>query len=517
MAPFLGLRGTRLLYAVAVTAGMGFTLYGVDNASLGGVISSTPFENRFRLSATGQGAVTGAYELGCFAGALLVCVFGERLSRRHVIFAATIPLMVGAAIQVSAFGVAQLTVGRVIAGVGMGGISTTVPIWQNETAPARLRGTLMCCSLSCLIVGQLVAYFAAYGLVQNYDSDLTWRVEFSLQMMAAVVLVVLLYFMPESPRFLVAHEKYDEARIVIAALLDVADDDAAVAAQIDEIARAVKLERESAAGWGDLVKRSGPGTGESRRMLTAVAIQVMQAFSGSTVISYYVTTIFEDAVGLSEHLSTLLSGFLQVWFLFASLGTWYLIEHVGRRIMFLFSATMMAVVMFLMGGLIKLDTHGAGIGAAIMVFAYQAFFTWGWMAGVWVYSSEINPLSWRTKGMGLAVALQWLFDFVLLMVTPIGIANIGYGMFFIFAIFNLAFIPFVYLFCPETAGIPLELIDDLYLPGRDPVKESVRLRSELKKRNGALRLEEAVGVGAGGAASGKAEAEDRDEVADVKA
>lgn len=75
------------------------------------------------------------------------------------------------------------------------------------------------------------------------------------------------------------------------------------------------------------------------------------------------------------------------------------------------------------------------------------------MAGVWVYSSEINPLSWRSKGMGLAVALQWLFDFVLIMVTPVGIHNIGYGMFMLFGAFNFCFIPFVYFYCPEVSWI----------------------------------------------------------------
>ncbi|WRT64586.1 uncharacterized protein IL334_001518 [Kwoniella shivajii] len=484
--PYLGLRGTKLLIAISVTAGVGFCLFGIDNAALGGVIASGPFERKYNLSPTGQGAITGAYEIGCFFGALIFSFIGENFARRIILLVSVVPLMIGTILQISSFSTAQLAVGRVIAGLGMGAITTTLPIWQNETSPAHLRGTLICASLSMLIVGQLIAYWAAYGLLDKYDTDFTWRVMFSLQGMAGVIMAGLLFVMPESPRWLLAHDQPDAARYVLSCLGDLPDDSHEVSSQLNEISKAIELERESAKGWSDLFKRSHDDQGEKRRMLTAVGIQVAQAFSGSTIISYYVTTIFQDAIGLNSHTASLLSGYLQVFFLVASFGTWWLIEHAGRRNLFLITAFGMAVVMFVMGGLIKIDTKGAGIGAAVMVFAYQALFTWGWMAGVWVYSSEICPLSWRSKGMGLAVALQWLFDFVLLMVTPIGIANIGYGMFMLFGAFNLCFIPFVYLYCPETAGVPLESIDAFYLPGLDPVKESNRIRKALNFNQGRI-------------------------------
>ncbi|KIR33045.1 monosaccharide transporter [Cryptococcus deuterogattii MMRL2647] len=494
--PYLGLRGKKLLTAISVTAGVGFCLFGIDNAALGGVISSDPFNRRFNLDPTGQGAVTGAYEIGCFFGALFFAFFGEKVARRTVLLIGCVPLLIGTVLQVATYSTAQLVVGRVVAGLAMGAITSTLPIWQNETSPPALRGTLICASLSMLIVGQLIAYWAAYGLLDKYDNDMVYRVMFSLQGMAAVLMAALLSSMPESPRFLLAHSRPDEARRVLSALADIPENDPVVTEQMEEIVRAIELESTSARNWSDLIKRGKDAQGEKRRMFTAVVIQVCQAFSGSTVISYYVTTIFQEAIGMSPHTSTLLSGYLQIFFLVCSFATWWLIEHAGRRRLFILTAFAMAVVMFIMGGLIKIDTKPTGIGAAVMVFAYQAFFTWGWMAGVWVYSSEICPLSWRSKGMGLAVALQWLFDFVLLMVTPIGIANIGYGMFMLFGAFNLCFIPFVYFYCPETAGVPLESIDTFYLPGVDPINESERLRQEIRDaRKGekeVLAMEEAI-------------------------
>ena len=91
-------------------------------------------------------------------------------------------------------------------------------------------------------------------------------------------------------------------------------------------------------------------------------------------------------------MALLMSGFLQVWFLIASFGTWYLIEHAGRRRSFIFSATGMAIVMFVLAAMLAVDTQKSGIVAAVMIFAYQAFYTWGFMGGVWVcFSFRISP------------------------------------------------------------------------------------------------------------------------------
>lgn len=169
--PYLGLRGNSLLFAISATAGMGFCLFGIEDSSLGGVISSDPCEcssvskaihyhyelfclvqNRFHLDATGQGAVTGCFEIGCFFGGLAFAFLGERYARRIVLFIATVPLLIGTVLQVATYSTGQLAAGRVVAGLGFGAITSTLPIWQNETSPAAMRGMLICASLSMLIV-----------------------------------------------------------------------------------------------------------------------------------------------------------------------------------------------------------------------------------------------------------------------------------------------------------------------------------------------------------------------------
>lgn len=138
-----GLRGRKLLVAITLTAGLGWVLYGLENGALGGVISGRPcklssvcpssqtVQARFDLSPTMQGTVTGVFMLGCFIGAMAMCLYGELLSRRHNLLFFTCFIIAGGAIQVSSFGTAQLIVGRIVAGIGMGGISSTLPIWQR--------------------------------------------------------------------------------------------------------------------------------------------------------------------------------------------------------------------------------------------------------------------------------------------------------------------------------------------------------------------------------------------------
>lgn len=185
----------------------------------------------------------------------------------------------------------------------------------------------------------------------------------------------------------------------------------------------------------------------------------MQDFSGSTPISYYMTYIFQTSVGMSRHLSLLMSGLLQVCFLIASTGTGFLIEKFGRRNCFMYTAAGMAVIMVLLAVLLKIDTKSTGIGAVVLIFAYQTVYTLGYMTGVWTYGPEILPLEYRSLGVGLATSTLWIFGFAVTMFVPPAITNIAWRINIIFAAFNLSYVPIVYFFFPETSGLSLEMID----------------------------------------------------------
>lgn len=191
---------------------------------------------------------------------------------------------------------------------------------------------------------------------------------------------------------------------------------------------------------------------------------------------------FENSIGMSYHLALLMSGFLQVWFLIASFGTWYTIERLGRRISFMVTATGMTCVMAILAAMIAIDTKVSGIVGAVMIFLYQAFYTWGFMGGIWVYGPEIMPLAHRAKGEGLATACLWLSAFVVVEIVPIAITHIGWRTYIIFAACNLAFVPFAYFFLPETAGLSLESIDLCFMDkSTTPVKKANELWKRMRR------------------------------------
>ncbi|KAJ5935051.1 hypothetical protein N7466_004598 [Penicillium verhagenii] len=136
----------------------------------------------------------------------------------------------------------------------------------------------------------------------------------------------------------------------------------------------------------------------------------------------------------------------------------------------------MAAVMAIMAAMLAINTKVSGIVAAVMLFAYQAFYTWGFMGGIWCYGPEILPLAHRSKGVGLANAFLWLSTFIVIEVVPVAIDNIGWRTYIIFAAFNLAFVPMIYFLYPETAGFSLEAVDLTFMdPHASPVKKADEL------------------------------------------
>lgn len=467
---YLGLRGKNLLAGITISSGLGFILFGYDNGVIGGLLTAPDFESTFRLNATLQGVVTSLFELGCFFGSLVTAAAGGRLGRRTLAHYGTLAISIGALLQASSFSIGQLMVGRIVAGIGLGLISSNIAIWQSETAPAKVRGTLVACSLSFLIIGQLLANLIDYGM-NSYSGPITWRFPIAFQAVVALLMSAILCFMPESPRYLMMKDRIEETASVLQALKDTTDGEA-VAAEIAEIKEALMLELNSQKSWSHLFRSDRVKS--RRRVIIACLVNLMQDLSGSTPIAYYTTFIFQNPVGFSRHLSLLMSIFLQLWFLLASTLTWWLIERVGRRRLFMLSACCMGIVMAVVAAMLALNTKTSGIVAVVMIFAYQAFFTWGFMGGVWAYGPEILPLEYRSKGMGLATATLWLFSFVMVEIVPSSIANIGWQTYIIFAVFNFSFIPIIYLFFPETKRLSLELVDLAFMDGTmSPVKRVV--------------------------------------------
>ena len=168
---------------------------------MGSILTAPNFVSTFELTSGMEGTVTALFILGCFMGSMTTVLIGQRFGRINMAYYGTFFMCAGAVLQSSSYVVGQLIVGRIVAGIGLGLISSNTAMWQSETAPARIRGMLVACSLSFLIVGQLIAYWLEYG-TNTYVSSFSWRFPMAFQAFIALLMSVMLFFMPECENFL---------------------------------------------------------------------------------------------------------------------------------------------------------------------------------------------------------------------------------------------------------------------------------------------------------------------------
>lgn len=240
-------------------------------------------------ASTLQGTVVAIYEIGCFFGAILAFFFAERLGRRYSIIVGCAILTVGAAIQCSANGIAQLIVGRVIAGLGNGINTATIPVWHSELMKPTSRGKGLSVELAINIFGVMMSYWVDFGM-SYVTGPAQFRFPIALQTLFALVTIAFMAFLPESPRWLLAHDRASEARMVLKRLQknanDISDEHETVDAEMAEIQKALDEER-AAAGDTDFLAlfKSGPQRFR-RRALLGIGGQFMQQLCGINLITY---------------------------------------------------------------------------------------------------------------------------------------------------------------------------------------------------------------------------------------
>ncbi|THZ99008.1 general substrate transporter [Aureobasidium pullulans] len=470
------LEGNALLYTVTTLTCLGFLLIGFDNGLMGGFINSPAFTETFGIDkTTNKGTnliaiIVAIYEIGCFIGAVITSFIGESLGRRKSILIGVLIMIVGALLQATAYHIPHMLVGRIVSGVGMGFINSTVPVLQAEFSPKASRGRYVCAQLSTLNFGIMMVYWIDYAfstLENGRSTSYIWRLPTILQCVFLIPMIFIVFIIPETPRWLAARDRNEEALEILTRLNKGKMSHEEIQSIHSDIVRTVAIERSIGAGtWGDLLKNDSIQS--RRRFLIACGIQAFQQLGGINALIYYSGTIFQDSLGFDAHLSGLMSGFLNTWFFLASFIPWFLIDKVGRRPLLLSMVSLMAGVMAVQAALVyqtQQETsiaHSAGIGAAAMLFIFQGAFTVGFQATVWVYPSEILPLRLRQRGSSISTGTNWIMNFLIVYITPPAIRNIKWRTYIIFAVLNATWVPIMYLFFPETKGLALEDVDRLF-------------------------------------------------------
>jgi len=482
---FMGMRGRSLDLMVSVIATTGFLLFGYDQGVMSGIISAEPFMNYFPETlnnSTWQGFVTAIYEIGCLFGAIIMLVFGDALGRRKGIIIGGGVMILGAAIQVLAFkghnATAQFIIGRVVTGVGNGMNTATIPTYQAECSKTKNHGLLICIEGGIIAFGTLIAYWIDYGC--SYGSDqFSWRFPIAFQSVFALILLLGMIWLPESPRWLLTKDRHEDAAKVIAALRGHAIDDDETKFEAHIIMDSIRASGHKGGNTPFSALFTNGKTQHFRRMMLGASSQLMQQIGGCNAVIYYFPLLFEQSIGASHDLSLLLGGVNMIVYSIFATTSWFIIERTGRRKLFLIGSVGQGLSMVLVfGGLIP-GTKSAAKGAAVGLFTYIAFFAATWLPLPWLYPAEVNPVKTRGKANAVSTCTNWLFNFLVVMITPIMISNIKWGTYVFFAVVNACFLPFIYIFYPETKQRSLEEIDLIFAKGHLENMSYVKAAKEL--------------------------------------
>jgi sugar porter (SP) family MFS transporter len=421
------------------TAALAGLLFGFDTAVIAGVTGD--LTRVFALSPQWLGVTVSAALWGTLIGALFAGKPGDRIGSRDALrILAFFYLLAGIGCAL-AWNWGAFIVFRFLCGLAIGGSSVLAPVYIAEIAPPARRGFLVGLFQFNVVAGILVAYLSN-AIVGAFDlGDLAWRWKLGVTVLPALLFCVLLYRIPNSPRWLAAKGRIDEARDSLSRIgMDAPTVDGELATIRADLADAIPDERLS---W----RR------HKRPILLAVALASFNQLAGINAILYYLNDIFAKAGSLSPDVQAVIIGVANL--AFTMLGM-LLIDRVGRRTLLVVGAIGMAVCLSAAAAVLFDVLPQVWMLPALVGFI--AFFAPSQGAVIWVYLSEIFPTSVRSRGSGLGASTHWLLNAIVAGLFPAAAAWSAGAPFLFFAAMMAVQAVVVLIFFPETKGVPLEAI-----------------------------------------------------------
>ena len=273
------LRGPLLVAAITSVCSSGFLVFGYDQGVMSGVvISDFWLASMSHPSTLMIGTITALYDVGAVFGAIAAAFTADRLGRKHTLLLGAAIVIIGAVIMGSALERIQFMFARVITGIGIGYITSVTPVYQSEISAAAQRGWQVCCQLTTMLFGLMLAYWINYG-VYPHKSDFQWRFPILFQTVFAIYILGVAIWLPDTPRWLIQHDGNEErGLLVLSRLRGLGPDSEIVQKEKDGIIEAIQIESKEEGTWGDLFKDNGIAA--NKRFYLALGIQFMQQLSG---------------------------------------------------------------------------------------------------------------------------------------------------------------------------------------------------------------------------------------------
>jgi sugar porter (SP) family MFS transporter len=422
--------------------------------------------------------VTALFTVGGFLGALSTIFLGDKLGRRKTIFYGSALVIVGALLMSSSYSLGQLIVARLVQGIGTGATTATVPVWQSELSGSAHRGSHVVSEGLFIAAGITLSQWIDLGFSFIGDSSVSWRVPLVIQVPLAILVMIFIFMMPESPRWLLRKHRVAEAVEILSILRDADPDSATVQNEVSQIETSLEMVG-SVSKW-DLFKM-----GEKRnfhRLALGMAAQSFSQLCGVNSVTFYASVIFQQRLKLTGTVSRVLGGGMTLVQIIGALAAVLTIDRLGRRPLMLISASSMCISMAVLTGTSSSDKHSALVAAVFSLFWYQMSYPFGFLGLTFLYSTEVAPPHLRAKISGISNCWTWLFNFVVVEVTPTGFATITYRYYIVYAAINFAIVLSVYFLFPETNGRSLEEMDEIFTTSKN-IFDAPRVAQILPRRS----------------------------------
>ena len=446
---------------VAMMSALSGLLFGYDTGVISGAILL--IKKQFLLTSQMQEIVISAVLLGAIFGTAASGMVGDRFGRKNTILVSAFIFAIGGLITALAPDPIVLSVGRVFLGVAVGVASCVAPLYISESAPDRMRGSLVFLFQLAITVGILAAYLVDYAFVDVMHG---WRWMLGLSAVPATLLWLGMFSMPESPRWLVSRDRLQEAKSVLGRLRG----GASVEAELNEIQASFARQQHEEMSWCDLL------TPRLRMpLIIGLGLAIFQQVTGINTVIYYAPTILESAGFNSASLSILGTVGVGLINVLATIVSVFLVDRMGRRPLMLIGLAGMIISMGLIGwtfqaGQLSEPMKIAAVGSLML---YVASFAISLGPLFYLIVSEIYPLSIRAQAISIMTVIQWGANLVVSMTFLSMTEALGHSVtFWLYGLMALAAWVFFFLLVPETRGRSLEEIEASWLKNSGQSQET---------------------------------------------
>ena len=450
------MRNNTYIICITLVATLGGLLFGYDTAVISG--AEQALQKHMGLDDVWHGLTVSSALIGCVIGSALSGSFASSLGRRDSLRVAALLFFLSALGSAypefpffekgdTSFAlILMFNFYRIIGGIGVGLASAICPMYIAEIAPSDIRGKLVSCNQFAIIFGMLVVYFVNYSIKASITEEVLitdgWRYMFLSGAVPAALFGVLLFFIPRTPRFLVMTGRHEAAL----AVLQRVNGEERAHAILEEIQSVSKEKKEKLLTYGLTV------------VIVGILLSVFQQAIGINAVLYYAPRIFEKIGGGGDSMmQTVVMGCVNIVFTLVAIFT---VEKVGRKPLLIVGSVGMAIGAFCVA--LCDELHVEGILPVLSIIVYAAFFMMSWGPICWVLISEIFPNTIRSQAVAIAVAFQWIFNYLVSSTFPALYEfspGFAYGLYGVICVIAAMF---VWRMVPETKGLTLEQMSNLW-------------------------------------------------------